>query len=52
LTKAAVNAGMETDIDRALAIEADIFGICFSTSDQKEGMTAFLEKRKPNFTGK
>ncbi|HPT70623.1 MAG TPA: enoyl-CoA hydratase-related protein [Syntrophomonas sp.] len=52
LTKAAVNAGMETDIDRALAFEADIFGICFSTADQKEGMTAFLEKRKPNFSGK
>lgn len=52
LTKAAVNAGMETDIDRALAIEADIFGICFATVDQKEGMTAFLEKRKPNFSGK
>jgi enoyl-CoA hydratase len=52
LTKAAVNAGMETDIDRALAFEADIFGICFATADQKEGMTAFLEKRKPNFSGK
>jgi len=50
--KAAANEGLETDIDRAMTIEADLFGLCFSTQDQKEGMTAFLEKRAPNFTGK
>jgi enoyl-CoA hydratase len=52
LCKAAVNEGMQTDIDRALAFENDIFGLCFSTHDQKEGMGAFMEKRKPQFTGK
>jgi enoyl-CoA hydratase len=52
LCKAAVNEGMQTDIDRALAYENDIFGLCFSTHDQKEGMGAFMEKRKPQFTGK
>jgi len=51
-TKAAVNNGMQTDIDRAMAIEADIFGLCFSTQDQKEGMSAFIDKRIPQFTEK
>ncbi len=32
--------------------EAELFGDCFATNDMKEGTTAFLEKRKPNFTGK
>ena len=49
LTKVAANEGTQTDIDRAMSIEADAFGLCFATADQKEGMTAFLEKRKPNF---
>lgn len=51
LCKAAVNEGMQTDIDRAMTIEANIFGLCFATDDQKEGMRAFLEKRKANFRG-
>lgn len=50
--KAAANEGMQTDIDRGMTIEADLFGLCFATNDQKEGMTAFIEKRKPDFTGK
>lgn len=50
--KAAVDNGMQTDIDRAISIEADVFGLCCATDDQKEGMGAFLEKRKANFTGK
>jgi len=52
LSKAAANEGMQTDIDRAMTIEADVFGLCFATKDQREGMTAFLEKRKADFVGK
>jgi enoyl-CoA hydratase len=51
-SKAAINNGMQTDIDRAMTIEADIFGLCFSTEDQKEGMKAFIEKRRPQFIEK
>jgi enoyl-CoA hydratase len=50
--KVAVNDGMQTDIDRAMTIEADLFGLCFATDDQKEGMKAFVEKRKAEFTGR
>lgn len=50
--KVAVNEGMQTDIDRAMTVEADLFGLCFATEDQKEGMGAFVEKRKANFIGK
>jgi enoyl-CoA hydratase len=52
LCKDAVNEGMQTDIDRAMTIEADLFGLCFATEDQKEGMSAFVEKRKAQFKGK
>ena len=51
-SKVAANEGLQTDIDRAITIEADLFGLCFSTEDQKEGMGAFIEKRSPKFTGK
>ena len=34
--KVAVNEGMQTDIDRAMSIEADLFGLCFATQDQKK----------------
>lgn len=46
-TKKAVNDGLQTDMDEAIAIEAKLFGSCFETADQKNGMTAFLEKRRP-----
>ena len=52
LCKAAVNEGMDMDLDSGIAYEAEVFGLCFATADQKEGMTAFVEKRKPNFIGK
>lgn len=50
--KLAINRGIETDIDTGTQIEADLFGLCFASEDQKEGMGAFLEKRKPTFQGK
>lgn len=51
--KACIRRGMQTDIDTGIAYETEAFGLCFSTADQKEGMGAFLEKRKEkNFIGK
>lgn len=47
--KAAINRGMETDMDTGNAIETDLFALCFANTDQKEGMTAFIEKRKADF---
>ena len=52
LCKAAVNAGMDMDLDSGVAYEAEAFGLCFATLDQKEGMTAFVEKRESSFSGK
>lgn len=49
LCKAAINRGMQCDMDTALMYEAEVFGECFSTEDQKEGMTAFVEKRDKCF---
>ena len=46
-TKKAVNDGLQVDMDQAIVIEEKLFGSCFETEDQKNGMTAFLEKRKP-----
>ena len=48
LCKDAINRGMQVDIDKAVAIEAEDFGKCFASADQKEGMSAFLERRKEN----
>ncbi len=48
--KIAINEGMQTDIENAIKIENELFGKCFATTDQEEGMNAFLEKRKPNYT--
>ncbi|SFM12519.1 short-chain-enoyl-CoA hydratase [Pelosinus propionicus] len=50
--KTAVNRGLDVDLTSGIAYEAEVFGLCFATQDQKEGMTAFIEKRKANFTGK
>jgi enoyl-CoA hydratase len=49
--KAAINAGLGTDLETGIALEQDLFGLCFATEDQKEGMAAFLEKRRPAFRG-
>ena len=45
-SKKAINEGLELGMDDAVALEAKLFGSCFETHDQKEGMSAFLEKRK------
>ena len=42
----AINEGLQVDMDQAVVIEEKLFGNCFVTYDQKEGMAAFLEKRK------
>jgi enoyl-CoA hydratase len=52
LAKEAVQRGQDLDLENACALESDHFGLCFSTADQKEGMGAFLEKRKPQFQGR
>ena len=44
--KKAINDGLQVDMDQAVVIEEKLFGQCFGTADQKEGMAAFLEKRK------
>lgn len=51
MAKAAINAGLDVDLNSGLKLEADLFGLTFATADKKEGMTAFMEKRKEkNFT--
>ena len=52
MIKELVNTGLNMDLNSALAHEARCFEILFSTDDQKEGMRAFVEKRKPVFTGR
>jgi len=52
LSKSAIQRGSNMDIDNAQAYEAEVFGLTFSTQDQTEGCTAFVEKRKPVFEGR
>jgi enoyl-CoA hydratase len=51
LAKECINKSLFLDMDSALMLEAKDFGLCFGTKDQKEGMTAFVEKRKATFKG-
>ena len=44
--KRAINEGLQVDMDQAIVIEEKLFGDCFESCDQREGMTGFLEKRK------
>ncbi|MCF2626812.1 MULTISPECIES: enoyl-CoA hydratase-related protein [Fusobacterium] len=44
--KQAINEGLDLDMDQAIVLEEKLFGSCFETEDQREGMQAFLEKRK------
>ncbi|KAF8260656.1 ClpP/crotonase-like domain-containing protein [Lactarius quietus] len=48
--KEAVNAAFEQGLSEGLRTEQRLFQMTFATADQKEGMAAFAEKRKPNFT--
>jgi enoyl-CoA hydratase/carnithine racemase len=45
----ATNKGLETSQSEGLLLEASYFGLCAATEDKKEGTSAFLEKRKPQF---
>lgn len=51
-TKEVVLAGADSSLDAGLTLERKAFDILFDTEDQKEGMRAFIEKRKPVFKGK
>jgi enoyl-CoA hydratase len=48
----AVNKGLEASVSEGLLIEASLFGICAGSEDKKEGTSAFLEKRAPQFRGR
>jgi enoyl-CoA hydratase/carnithine racemase len=48
----AVNRGLEMGQDQGVLLEASYFGLCAATEDQKEGTSAFLEKRPPQFRGR
>jgi len=52
LAKEAVLTGMDASLTTALALETKSLQVLFSSQDQKEGMRAFIEKRKPKFQGK
>ncbi len=52
LSKEAVKFASRSNLDEGLRREVDLFAICFSTEDKKEGVAAFLEKRKPVFKGR
>jgi enoyl-CoA hydratase len=52
MSKEAVKFASRSNLDEGLRREVDLFAICFSTEDKTEGVSAFLEKRKPNFQGK
>ncbi|TCP57667.1 enoyl-CoA hydratase [Tumebacillus sp. BK434] len=52
MSKQGVNEGMNMDLTRGLQYETELFGLSFSTEDQKEGMAAFLAKRPAEFIGR
>jgi enoyl-CoA hydratase len=52
LSKAAIRQALDVDLQSGLAFEAEAFALAFSTADQREGMSAFLEKRSAQFQGR
>ncbi len=52
MNKELVNAAYETTLSAGVTMERRLFHSLFAFDDQKEGMAAFIDKRKPNFTGK
>ena len=52
VAKALINKGADMSLDAAIALEREGFGVVASTEDLQEGVSAFLEKRKPTFKGK
>ena len=52
LAKQAMESGFDLDLEKGLLIERTLFAQCFDTADQKEGMSAFLEKREAKFQGR
>ncbi|MEM3770325.1 MAG: enoyl-CoA hydratase-related protein [Candidatus Bathyarchaeia archaeon] len=52
VAKALINKGAEINLDAAIALEREGFGVVASTEDLQEGVSAFIEKRKPVFKGK
>ena len=50
LSKEAVNHGLGLDLENALRLESDLYGLVFSTDEPREGCSAFLEKREPKWT--
>ena len=52
LNKELVNAAYETTLSAGLSMERRLFHSLFAFEDQKEGMAAFVDKRKPQFTGR
>src|SRR5262245_8501901 len=50
--KAAINAGIDMDLDNGCRFENEAFALTFATEDKKEGMEAFLAKREAKFTGR
>ena len=49
--KHTINRGFDVDLRNGCAMEVDAFAIAFTSPDAKEGLNAFLEKRKPDFKG-
>jgi enoyl-CoA hydratase len=52
MAKEAVKLASRSNLDEGLRREVDLFALCFSSADKDEGVSAFLEKRKPDFKGK